>query len=414
MKLWTGIALLASVLPAFAQTVTRETPADLPPTVLARQWIDQDPAVQEARSALQSANHAAAMLNAGTHEWTTRVTVQRRNYDAGGGNSREWNAALERGIRINGKAELDQHLGETELAIAQARVGEAIHESARALLDLWLDGVSASQAAALYEKQHAFARENLRAVEVRQRAGDASALDVGVARTDAADVERQASQAVTLLAKARSKLRVRFPGAQLPSRPLGDPVLPAEDEAQWLAIVLEASDPLRIAQGQLRRAELTASRMSADRVPDPTVGAFAASEAFGRERIVGVSISIPLGGTYRSERALQAHKDVDAARAAVDRQRRELEAGVAETYADATGNTARWRLAEQGAAAAADNAKLTQRAYSLGEADLQALLLARRQSLEASRAALEARVEALRANFRLLVDAHQIWDLSVE
>src|SRR5262249_15154672 len=149
-----------------------------------------------------------------------------------------------------------------------ARLGEAIHESARALLDLWLDGASASEGAALYEQQQSFARENLRAVDMRWRAGDASTLDVNVARADAADVARQASQALTTLAKARSKLRVRFPGAQLPTRPLGDPVLPAEGEAQWLATVLEASDPLRIAQGQLRRAELTASRMSADRVPD--------------------------------------------------------------------------------------------------------------------------------------------------
>ena len=42
------------------------------------------------------------------------------------------------------------------------------------------------------------------------------------------------------------------------------------------------------------------------------------------------------------------------------------------------------------------------------------MLLARRQSLEASRAALDARVEALRANYRLLVDAHLIWDLSTD
>lgn len=413
MKLWTGIALLASVLPVFAQTITKETPADLPPTALARQWIDQDPTVQEARSALQATSHAAAMLNAGTHEWTTRVTAQRRNYE-GSGTSKEWNAALERGIRINGKADLDRQIGGTELAIAEARVGGAIHESARALLDLWIDGVSASQAAALYEQQQSFARENLRAVEARRRAGDASALDVSVARSDAADVERQASQAATALSKARSRLRVRFPGAQLPDRALGDPIVPAEAEAQWLASVLEASDPLRVAQGQLRRAELTASRVSADRVPDPTVGVYAASEAFNKERILGVSISIPLGGTYRSERALQAYKDVDTARAVVDRQRRELETNVAEIYSDATGNTHRWKLAEQGAAAAAENARLTQRAYTLGEVDLQALLLARRQYLEASRAALEARGEAHRANYRLLVDAHQIWDLSNE
>ncbi|REN06036.1 TolC family protein, partial [Mycobacterium tuberculosis] len=75
---------------------------------------------------------------------------------------------------------------------------------------------------------------------------------------------------------------------------------------------------MRVAEGQLRRAELAASRASADRVPDPTVGVFAASEAFRKERIVGVSISIPLSGTYRNERMKQALQEVEVARAAVD------------------------------------------------------------------------------------------------
>lgn len=412
MKLWTGIALIAWALPVLAEN--RQTPPDLPPTPLARQWIEQDPAVQEARSALLAAGHGANMLAAGSHEWSTRVTMQRRSYDTGGPASKEWNVQLERPFRINGKADIDQKLGENEKTTAQARVGEAIHEAARSLLDLWIDGLSATQAQRLYQEQQSFAQANLRAVESRRKAGDAAALDVNVAMADAAEVERQASLASSNLAKALAKLRVRFPGAQLPPQSLGEPQPPSESEAQWLQRVTEASAPLRIAEGNLRKAELTASRASADRVPDPTVGVFAASESFRQERIVGLSVTIPLSGTYRHERMRQALQEAEAARATVDRQRRELETAVAETYADATGNLARWRIAEQGAKATGDSARLTQRAYSLGEADLQALLLARRQFLDASRAALEARAEALRANYRLLVDSHLIWDLSLE
>ena len=54
---------------------------------------------------------------------------------------------------------------------------------------------------------------------------------------------------------------------------------------------------------------------------------------------------------------------------------------------------------------------MTQRAYSLGEVDLQALLLARRQTVEAADSALNARVLALRSYYSLLVDAQLIWDL---
>lgn len=412
MKLWTGIAMIAWALPVLADG--QPTPPDLPPTASARQWIEQDPAVREARSAQAAAGHSAAMIAASPNEWTARLAVQRRSFDGGGANSKEWHAQLERPIRINGKADLDRQLGEMEQAIAQAKVGEAVHEAARSLLDLWLDGLAAAQAQKLFDEQQTFAQANLRAVESRKKAGDASALDVSVAAADFADVERQASLAASNLAKARAKLRVRFPDAQLPAQPMGDPLPPVEAEAQWLQRVLEAADPLRIAEGQLRKAELTASRASADRVPDPTVGVFAASEAFRKERIVGVSISIPLGGTYRNERMQQALQEVEVARAAVELQRRELETALTETYADATGNLARWRLAERGATATGESARLTQRAYSLGEADLQSLLLARRQFLEASRAALEARADALRANYRLLVDAHLIWDLALD
>jgi cobalt-zinc-cadmium efflux system outer membrane protein len=59
----------------------------------------------------------------------------------------------------------------------------------------------------------------------------------------------------------------------------------------------------------------------------------------------------------------------------------------------------------------ADNAKLVQRAYSLGEADLQTLLLSRRQATQAAQTALESQIEAVRAYESLRVDAHWVWDL---
>lgn len=49
------------------------------------------------------------------------------------------------------------------------------------------------------------------------------------------------------------------------------------------------------------------------------------------------------------------------------------------------------------------------RGYALGEGDLPALLLLRRQSLDAASAALAARADAHRARNRLLIDAHLIW-----
>lgn len=78
----------------------------------------------------------------------------------------------------------------------------------------------------------------------------------------------------------------------------------------------------------------------------------------------GMSLSIPLGGTYREQAALEAEKQAAVARASVDRERREIEVEVevATQVAKVASSLERWRLAEQATGAASDAARLTQRA----------------------------------------------------
>ena len=64
---------------------------------------------------------------------------------------------------------------------------------------------------------------------------------------------------------------------------------------------------------------------------------------------------------------------------------------------------------QQAATTLFDNAKLTQKAYQLGEGDVQLLLLARRQALMAAEDASSAKVAALRSYYRLLVNAKLLW-----
>ena len=61
-----------------------------------------------------------------------------------------------------------------------------------------------------------------------------------------------------------------------------------------------------------------------------------------------------------------------------------------------------------------ESARLMQRAYTLGEAELQALLLVRLQATAAAQSALAAKAAALKANYQLLIDANLIWDLDQE
>lgn len=403
----------AALLPLiFAGVVLAQPlPRDLPGDSEARAWVEADPSVQQARWAWQAATHAGAAIAAGPQEWSVRLQAQRRELRDAGATSHEWLAQLERPVRINGKAALDRTLGELEGELARARLGEARHEAARDLAELWLDVQAAQLQDRLWAEQREVAGANLAAVERRLRAGDASRLDADLARADLAEVERQASAAAAQLAGAGAALRVRFPQAQPPTGALSEPQPLQWDEARWRQRIVEESDPLKLALLQARRARIAAERASADRVADPTVGVYTASEARRNERITGLALTVPLGGEYRRERALQLLRDADAAEAAAAVQRQRIELEVARGYAQASGALQRWNAAERSAAAALAAARLTQRAYSLGEAELQSLLLARRQAMEARRSALEARTEALRGAHRLLVDAHLVWGL---
>lgn len=404
-----AIALL--VIPTVAQAQAVPTPAWLPPTAQASAWIEHDASVAVARHGTAAAAHAAQALAVGSHEWALRLQAQRRQLQDVGASSREWQAHVERPLRVNGKSALDRQLGDVELDLARAQLGEARHESARALADLWLAVLGGRQREALAAHQVALAEANLVAVQKRRRAGDAALLDEQQAQADVGESQRELIMARTTLAKAQAALQTRF-GAQAGADPaLGDVSDPGWAEAAWLDRVLAEADAIKTRQAEWQRVRLAAARARADRVPDPVVGVFTASEARGRERLVGLSVTLPLGGGYRDQRSLQLAREADMSAAALEQMRRDVEQQARETWADATGSRERWRLSRQTAALAADNARLMQRAYALGEADLQALLTARRQSGQSSLAALEAQVEASRWAARLQIDAHQIWDL---
>ncbi len=264
MKHWiaaAGIALALS-LSWNAHGASVATPADLPATEHARAAIDQDPAVDQARHGVQAATHSAAMLEASPYEWTASTTAQRRRVD-GSGSSNEWSVQLARTLRIGGKAALDRDLGDAGLRQSTAQLGAARSESARQLLDLWLDWLGARQAREGLLEQVKFAQANIAAVEKRRKAGDASMLELNVAKGDLAEVQRQVSAMVAAESKALATLRVRYPQLPLQARALSEPLRPERNEAQWREQIAAGSEARRAAQQSLRKAELSAARARA-------------------------------------------------------------------------------------------------------------------------------------------------------
>ena len=404
------LLLMGLVLSGAVEAVEPVNPPGLLPAEMARPLLEQDPGVAAARAGLEVALQEAGILDKSPYEWIVRSTAQQRRVE-NSSRYNEWSAGIERTLRLPGKAAADRNLGKATVEASQARYGEARHEAARELMGLWVEWLHAENAHTLAGQNLQATQESLAAVDKRVRAGDASKLDLNLARAELAEQRRLDNDAKTQAAVAWARLSTRFPGVARQGQALPTPLPLAEKAAFWRERILEQSDELKLAQTQLGVDQAHAERARKDRTPDPTLGVQTASEIGGRERLAGVTISMPIPGGQRHARSAKAMATVEVSRREVEFKQRQLETEIASAVATAQGAYDSLQIANEGTVAMQQNAALMQRAYTLGEAELQALLLARRQATAAMNSALQAQATALKAYYGLLVDAHLIWDL---
>lgn len=380
------------------------------PTSIATSLLNSDPRVASAKASMEAALQEAGIIRRSPYETIVTATGQQRRVDSGP-NYNEWNVGVERTIRLPGKVNADNDISNAVVEEAYAGYGEARHTAAQELMALWLDWLAAEHALDIANKGLASAKESLAAVEKRSRAGDASKLDVSLARAEQAELLRQGNDAKVLAASSWGRLSNRFPGIERNKVALPVPSKELGDMESWRERILQESDELRRAEAAALKSQGQASRAKADKIPDPTLGLFTTSEQGSRERIYGVSVSMPIPSGTRSARYSQALSQEEAARQDAALVKRELEMRIARDVTQASGAYDSYLIAKDGAEAMAQNEAQMQRAYELGEADLQSLLLARRQAVAASTNALSAHVETLRTHLSLLIDAHKIWKL---
>lgn len=390
---------------AFAATTP---PADLPPSAVAEGILSTQPMVKAAEANLRGAEAEQSKLKAGGYEYGVKVMGQRRNV-AGGPNYSEWNATLERGLRLPGKAGLDARIGEQGVLEATERVADARHEAGRQLLTLWYATRQATLEAGLWRKQVDLLSQQKRIVEVRVKRGDAAQLEQ-------LQAEAALSQAMSMRAVAEAKeraalaeLQARFPGLPAPDDSQASPPRPDGDEKVWLDRMLAHNHELLAVQRASERARLEAQRAEADRVPDPTVGLYVANEQGGNDKIIGLSVAMPLPGEARRSQARVQLAKAEAMSEMEAATRRRLTAESAANWQRAAAGVDSWQQLDQAAQAVVRHADLALRANELGELSLSDALLARRAALDASLAAGQARLSANEAVARLMLDAHQLW-----
>lgn len=403
-----GLTIAVLHTPAVAADLS--PPADLPPRAAVEMTLAAQPMVKAAQAEFRGAQAEHSRLKAGEHEFGLRLTTQRRSI-SGGPDANEWNAGIERGLRLNGKAGLDDRIGQQEVMAAEERVGDARHESARQLLTLWYAARQAKLEAALWRKQTELLSAQRRIVETRVKRGDAPRLDMFQADAAVAQALSQASAAQARENVALTELRARFPELPAPDDSVVPPSPPPDDAAIWLQRTLAHNHELLAAQRMLDKSRLQLQRAQANRIPDPTLGLHLASEQGGNDKIIGLTLSFPLPGEARRAQTQGQQAQVDAMSEMEAATRRRLAAESSANWQRAVAGVETWQSLEQAATAMNSHADLARRAHELGELGLSDALLARRTLLETQLAAGQARLAANEAIARLLLDAHQLWPM---
>lgn len=417
----TGAALLC----AWACTAWAQEAPPPAPSALALPLLPAPGAVQQALSALPALRAAQAQqtlaqarsqrLLAGPYDWVAKAGANRRR-DNEGGRYNEAEIGLETTLRWPAKVATDRQLAAQTLQLGDLGAADAWHEAARSLLTDWFEALRATRSAALWQAQDALMARLLRTTQKRVDTGEAAPLELLAAQAEHARWQAQALQAHSLAQLRTRSLQLRYPllsalptpsDAQLAAWPAATEALP--DAATWVQRVLQDNHELELAQAQAEQARLQAERSAQEHRPDPTLGWRATRERGGQERVLGVYLSLPLGSSGRAAdaQAAQAQAEVAAQEREQVRQRITLEAQQRAQEA----HSSRLQLAQQRLALAQidKSAQLQERAYALGETPLMDLLQAQRAALEARQQADGAALDALQAQARLLLDAHQLW-----
>jgi len=386
---------------------------DLPPQAMVKAALFNHPDVQAAQSGVRAGDAVRRRLQAGVYETSLRVGGQQRSVKEDD-NRRfgEWDVALERPLRLPAKAAIDQRLGDAEVGRMHTLLGDALHETERALLKSWFAWSRDSAAARQWREQAGLLREQLAIVEKRVRAGDAPRLEAGLAEAALAGAESGRYQADLKAQLAANELTQRFVGIALPAQlPVAQPQRLEEGVQFWREAILKNSHELAVARHEAQLAKMHGERANAETTPDPALGLRAASERGGAEKIVGLSLIIPFSGPARAARS----EEMQALASAADRREaaalRKIALEADNAYAGAQAAYQGWQSAQTAAEKMRANADLMARAYALGEMPLAEVLSARRLALESALTATLARLDAAESCYRLLLDSHRLWAL---
>ncbi len=230
----------------------------LPAPEIADIALSSHPAVLAEQERANVSRGEAMRLAADPYEWTLSGTYLNRSI-RGVGDFSEYDAGLSRGLRLPGKAEIDQQIGRHGVSAAENAAEDARHQAALSLLDAWLGWLSAREAAAIHREQVAAFERELSAVERRLTIDDAAPLEVEMARAALAEAQAAAARSSGAVLRSAASLAAWFPELPLPVEPmlLSSPALPDDLDALRQAVVSNSHE-IGYVEDIARRADAVA------------------------------------------------------------------------------------------------------------------------------------------------------------
>lgn len=299
---------------------------------------------------------------------------------------------------------------QARVAAAQAGVDRAraeVDDAARLVVfdaaAAFLSGIAAGERLHVAEEADTVSRDLLAATERRYNASDIAAIDLNLARIDAARTAAALAAARADLASAIGSLRVllRLPGSEpVELRGTLDPI--ALPPLATLESTVEQRPAFAALAADVRGAEAEVQLGRALARPDLGLRVGYEREASDHVVLGGLTITLPAfqqgQGTLAAglARASRARLELETARqlAIAELQSAYAVAGQRGALAAA--------LAQQTTATLADNESLGRRSYEAGEMNLMDYLLIRRDALDTRTLVIDRRLEAARS--RLAVD----------
>lgn len=328
---------------------------------------------------------------------------------AGAGEQRrEWTAALEQTFEIAGQQGYRRRVADSELAALDATIDETKRALRADVERLFVKVLSLQERIATESASQKIIADTAVSIGKRVSAGEDSRLDGNLAAVEAIRARNQIGVVQEQLIAARAELATIL---QLPPNVL--PVVTGTLEAKQASIDLAQLQANAMARPLLtalaHREQAAKSRLSLERAaryPDVTVAVSTGREGpqSGRERLTGVSLSVPLPLFHRNASAIgRASTELTQAQIEREAMLRNTNANVASTWQKLQSLASRVAaLQTEVLPTLQENQRLSALSLQAGEIGLVQLLLVNRQLLEGRRDLIDAQTELRLAQISLM------------